>query len=650
MAEESVTGIYYFDVNVIGRSSGRSAVGAAAYRAGEKLQSVAHASYQSGEKLYDIGDNVTHDYTRKGGVAHSEIMLPKTEILLAAERNLRPNAEIQNQPQGAPPEYADRQTLWNAVEKREKRKDAQLAREFIVALPREFNLDEQIDVMREYIQESFVNKGMIADFSIHDKGDGNPHSHIMLTMRDVTPDGFGLKNTAWNKKDVFLEWRKGWADVNNRMFERKGLDERIDHRSYRDRGIDREPMVHMGYMAAALERKGIRTERGDMNREIKRRNLNLPAKTENLVCREAVTTPECGVTKLTKGAASGVRNQTSEFAQHHAANDEREARKAPQIKEPHDETGTVAFDKSPPEPQYDSEKITFDKKLSILKKDRGEGQSAKRTAERMGAIEEHLKAEKAAQIVEKMQAKREAEKIARQMHELTESCVALEKELIELKDSLNDEHQQIPPLSFRAEQIDEHAKNIAVLQSRTAQLQAERQNLPFWNRKRKQDLDRVIERAEQDIKVAQHYFKEKYHIMPDEAPAEIKRIREKIQAKKDSIRAKEARISEIVNKKAAILLEYHTQKLLNDTRPDKQQIEELLEKMRDPPQSDYDKWQYDRIDRRLNVITEEDFQRVIEKLPDHQAQALIEQRKRAQEKELAEIRKHTQTHDLSRGR
>ncbi|MDR2699424.1 MAG: MobA/MobL family protein, partial [Nitrososphaerota archaeon] len=244
--------IYYFDGNIIGRSSGRSSVGAAAYRAGEKLRSnpVGSAAYMSGEKLRDENGEIVHDYTRKTGVRHSEIMLPKN----------------------APPEYKDRQTLWNTVEASERRKDAQLAKEIVIALQREFELKEQIAILREYIRENFTDKGMVADFSIHDKKDGNPHAHIMLTTRTVTPDGFGGKNRDWNKKDLFLEWRESWADVNNRMFERKELDERIDHRSYKSCGIDKEPMVHLGYEAAALERKGIKTEKGNHNREVQRRN------------------------------------------------------------------------------------------------------------------------------------------------------------------------------------------------------------------------------------------------------------------------------------------------------------------------------------------------------------------------------------------
>ena len=146
------------------------------------MQSVAHAAYQRGDKIVQMGDIVVHDYRAKGGVVYSEIMLPK----------------------GAPPEFMNSETLWNAVERAEKRKDAQLARELIVALQRDFSLPENIEVLRDFIEENFVDRGMIADFSIHDKKDGNPHAHIMLTTRDVSPEGFGKKNIEWNKKDLFL--------------------------------------------------------------------------------------------------------------------------------------------------------------------------------------------------------------------------------------------------------------------------------------------------------------------------------------------------------------------------------------------------------------------------------------------------------------
>jgi hypothetical protein len=245
-----VVAIFYMDVKIIGRSSGRSSVGAAAYRRSAKMQSVAHAAYQRGEKIIGVGDKITHDYRSKGGVVHSEIMLPKD----------------------APPEFMDAQTLWKAVETSETRKNAQLAREIIVALPKEFNLNEQVEVLRAYLRENFVRIGMIADFSVHDKGEGNPHAHIMLTMREVSKDGFGKKNRDWNKKENLLQWRKAWAHTNNDMFERKGLAERIDHRTYKEQSLDRKATIHMGRAATALERQGIKTERGNYNREVQQHN------------------------------------------------------------------------------------------------------------------------------------------------------------------------------------------------------------------------------------------------------------------------------------------------------------------------------------------------------------------------------------------
>ena len=139
----------HIPVSIIKRSEGRSAVAAAAYR--------------SGTKLTNEWDGLTHDYTRKGGIVHAEIMLPAH----------------------APPEFADRSTLWNSVEQIEKARDSQLAREIEAALPRELSREQQLALVRAYVKENFVDKGMCADFAIHDKGTGNPHVHIMLTVRQV---------------------------------------------------------------------------------------------------------------------------------------------------------------------------------------------------------------------------------------------------------------------------------------------------------------------------------------------------------------------------------------------------------------------------------------------------------------------------------
>ena len=256
--------IYHWNIGIVSRGKGKSAVAAAAYR--------------SGEKLTNEWDGMTHDYTRKGGVVHTEIMLPPH----------------------APPSFSDRSTLWNSVELYEKAGNAQLAREIDAALPIELSREEQIRLVREYCSSQFVSRGMCVDFAIHDTNSGNPHCHIMLTMRPL--DGRGawaakskkeydldengerirlpsgrykthkIDLTGWNDKDNTLLWRKAWADFTNDFLERNGSPERIDHRSNAERGIDEIPTVHMGVAACQMEKKGIATEKGELNRSIQKTN------------------------------------------------------------------------------------------------------------------------------------------------------------------------------------------------------------------------------------------------------------------------------------------------------------------------------------------------------------------------------------------
>ena len=277
--------IYHLSVKTISRNQGRSSVGAAAYRAGEKLHNeydglthdytprnrgmIAAAAYRSGENLST--DNANHDFTKKAGIAYKEIILPDH----------------------APSEFADRQTLWNAVEKAEKRRDARTAREVEIALPNELTLDEQINLVRGFVSDTFISQGMIADIAIHgghknahDKdadhieaahdtmiSPNNPHAHILLTDRPVERTGFSkLKNRDWNNRSNIEKWREAWARAQNREFERKKLNIRVRHESYERQGVDREPTIHLGHEAAALEKQGIRTNRGDRNRAIEARN------------------------------------------------------------------------------------------------------------------------------------------------------------------------------------------------------------------------------------------------------------------------------------------------------------------------------------------------------------------------------------------
>ncbi|MCD8150473.1 MAG: MobA/MobL family protein [Clostridiales bacterium] len=259
--------IYHFSMKIIGRG-GKSRHGPSA---------VAAAAYRSGTKIKNEWSGITADYSRKKGVVYSEIMLPAN----------------------APASFYDRAILWNSVEMCEKRRDSQLARDIEVSLPKELPLSEHKKIMQDYCSQ-FVDAGMCVDFNIHDKGDGNPHCHIMLTIRALDENGKWIPksreefildengervrgpngrwksrkvNTVdWNSRENAEKWRASWADTVNRYLEKNGFEERIDHRSNADRGLEEIPSIHMGPAACAMEKKGIRTERGDINRKIREAN------------------------------------------------------------------------------------------------------------------------------------------------------------------------------------------------------------------------------------------------------------------------------------------------------------------------------------------------------------------------------------------
>jgi Ti-type conjugative transfer relaxase TraA len=232
--------IYHFSVQVIGRAQGRSAVAAAAYRAGERLHD---------ERL-----DRDHDFRAKSGVEHSEIMLPE----------------------GAPEQWRDRERLWNDVEAFEKRKDAQLAREVEFAIPREMTKAQGIELARDFVSQEFVERGMIADLNVHwDIGaDGlaKPHAHVMLTMREVGKDGFGAKERDWNRTELVEQWRERWADHVNQRLAELDIDARIDHRSLERQGIGLEPQDKIGPAASRMGERGLESERIEDHRAIAQRN------------------------------------------------------------------------------------------------------------------------------------------------------------------------------------------------------------------------------------------------------------------------------------------------------------------------------------------------------------------------------------------
>jgi Ti-type conjugative transfer relaxase TraA len=200
---------YHLSAKIVQRSSGRSAVAAAAYR--------------SRTTLYDQRQGLTFDYSRKKDLSHSEILVPDK----------------------APERFKDRPTLWNEVEKVERRCDAQLAREIEVALPSELTLEQNKELVREFVQTNFVDEGMIADVNIHTKK-GNPHAHVLLTTREVSEKGFSKKARAWNANAKLLHWREEWAKLQNQKLLSSGHDIHVDHRSFEDRGIELIPQMHLG--------------------------------------------------------------------------------------------------------------------------------------------------------------------------------------------------------------------------------------------------------------------------------------------------------------------------------------------------------------------------------------------------------------------
>ena len=304
--------IYHLSTTIITRSTGRTAIGAAAYMSCSEITS----EY----------DGIHHNYTKKQGLVYERVFLPDC----------------------APAAWADRATLWNAVEEAEKAKDSRLARLVILALPVELNREQQIQLLSKYVQENFAEQGMCADVCIHDTDGHNPHAHVMLTVRPLNPDGTWQKKTEkeylcvrdgeergftatefaqaqqdgwekqypyqvgkkkvymtapeaqeknlirasknpkctrygrqnpiserWNSEEQLQAWREAWATAANQALEQSGREERIDHRSHAARGLDEQPTIHEGVEAQAMERKGFASDRCEMNRQIRKDNALL---------------------------------------------------------------------------------------------------------------------------------------------------------------------------------------------------------------------------------------------------------------------------------------------------------------------------------------------------------------------------------------
>ena len=265
-------------VDIVARSKGASVIAKAAYNARDKLQ----------DEYY----GKTHDYSKKEDLVFSKIFLPEH----------------------IPKEFSDREYLWNEVEKIEKSKNSQLARNLLFELPRELNEQDRIKLISEFIEENFTSKGMIADCSIHNPmasdHEEQPHAHILLTLREMDSEGkwkpkcrkeyildengekIKLKSgnyksrkvnlNDWNEPDKAKEWRENFSKKANEYLARNNIDKRIDPRTFEEQGREELPQIHLGTSSYQMEKKGIQTERGNQNRKIITLNLEFRKLKEEL--------------------------------------------------------------------------------------------------------------------------------------------------------------------------------------------------------------------------------------------------------------------------------------------------------------------------------------------------------------------------------
>ena len=262
--------LYHFSVRHVSRGKGQMVV--------------ASAAYISGQRIFDSYYNKIHDYTSKSGVIFTEILTPEY----------------------VPERLNDRETLWNEVEHVERNNKAQLAYSFDIALQNELTLEENIRLAKEFCQEQFVARGMIVDLAVHEgKSDNeeepdNPHFHVLVPIRPFTEEGIwgnkqrreyildedgnrvkdakgkdmfnAVSTTGWNDPELLKEWRRAWTEKVNGKFRECHMASRIDHRSYKEQGIDLIPTIHEGYEVRAMEKKGIKTVIGELNRAIRQFN------------------------------------------------------------------------------------------------------------------------------------------------------------------------------------------------------------------------------------------------------------------------------------------------------------------------------------------------------------------------------------------
>ena len=523
--------IYHLSAQIIGRSGGKSAVASAAYRAGEKL--------------HDEHIGQTFDYTKKRGVDYTEILVPSN----------------------APEWASDRSRLWNEVERIEKSKNSQLARELNIALPKELTREQQIELIRNFAKQQFVAKGMIADVALHNLAGENPHAHIMLTIRPFNEDKtWGAKSkkeyildrdgekitlksgeyksrkiesTDWNKKETLVDWRKEWSEQTNQALEKAGVLEHVDHRSLKDQGErNRLPQKHIGVHANAMEKRGIKTERGDYNRAILEINADIKQyREDNAVCK-----------KEEKQYQTKVEEQTS----------------TPSI------------------------------------------------------IVQQLRHD-----IKDIKPERTAEQTAERLQELKAQYISLEQQIISYSQQNSQFRYEQRQLSGELEQMNEFSSSIEFTKLRIDQLKEQRGSLGLFKGKEKRRLDEQMKSLGYSKQQATNSFKRNFGVEPSQAQEQVQRLKEQskaIQLQRKSLPDS----SKLREQQQTIEYQYKREKALSSIRPDKEKIESLLSinQTSQGKETIEDRTFRVRAESRLNHISQDDYKKIIKEVDPVQSKAM----------------------------
>jgi len=501
--------IYHLSVKNISRNSGRSSVSAAAYRAGDKIT--------------NEQDGVTHDFLKKRGIAYSTIMIPEN----------------------APKEYQNRSVLWNAIEKSETTIKSRTAREIEIALPNELNLREQVKLVEQYVKDNFIDQGMCADISIHsghknehpkDKEDyakhdkdikpNNPHVHILLTTRPINQNGeWGAKSKKeyvlnkkgeriklpsgrwkskkidlvdWNKSETLLQWRKNWAIACNKEFERKNLSVRIDHRSYKDQGIEKQPMVHMGVEATQMERKGIKTEKGEYNREVRAMNTSYQNNLQEL--ERQVTEIKAFQRQMhIQQSAATKREHERQLAEKEKLNDElaKEVREKIDHWDEQQERYSV----------YEDENRGAERQRGYQEYENQNTNDIQRTQPKEQQIQQKTNQPRADRDRYDIEP---AETVAGRLNDLRSDYINLEVQTLRIQEARGELQNVSMQAQSKAESIEEKLQLIKQYSQKINQLQADREQLGMFSGKEKRSINDQIRRLEQSKAQVQSNLKREW--------------------------------------------------------------------------------------------------------------------------------------------